>query len=93
MKYSNETSLIGKAANSLDIKGAIIGKTLDFIIQFINNKVNEKKWKNLFLETGENTIHENVKIPQTLQTFMKGEKKSVELPSTFIPFKRFLMEQ
>ena len=32
MKYSNETSLIGKAANSLDIKGAIIGKTLDFII-------------------------------------------------------------
>ena len=26
MKYSNETSLIGKAANSLDIKGAIIGK-------------------------------------------------------------------
>ena len=39
MKYSNETSLIGKAANSLDIKGAIIGKTLDFIIQFINNKV------------------------------------------------------
>ena len=23
MKYSNETSLIGKAANSLDIKGAI----------------------------------------------------------------------
>ena len=45
MKYSNETSLIGKAANSLDIKGAIIGKTLDFIIQFINNRVNEKKWK------------------------------------------------
>ena len=43
MKYSNETSLIGKAANSLDIKGAIIGKTLDFIIQFINNRVNEKK--------------------------------------------------
>ena len=39
MKYSNETSLIGKAANSLDIKGAIIGKTLDFIIQFINNKI------------------------------------------------------
>ena len=46
-----------------------------------------------FLETVENTIHENVKIPQTLQTFMNGEKKSVELPSTFIPFKRFLMEQ
>ena len=56
MKYSNETSLIGKAANSLDIKGAIIGKTLDFIIQFINNKVNEKKWKNLFLETGEQVV-------------------------------------
>ena len=56
MKYSNETSLIGKAANSLDIKGAIIGKTLDFIIQFINNRVNEKKWKNLFLETGEQVV-------------------------------------
>ena len=48
MKYSNETSLIGKAANSLDIKGAIIGKTLDFIIQFINNKVNEKNGKIYF---------------------------------------------
>ena len=47
----------------------------------------------VFLETVENTIHENVKIPQTLQAFMNGEKKSVELPSTFIPFKRFLMEQ
>ena len=46
-----------------------------------------------FLETVENTIHENVKIPQTLQAFMNGEKKSVELPSTFSPFKRFLMEQ
>lgn len=56
MKYSNETSLIGKVANSLDIKGAIIDKAIDFIIQFINNRVNEKKWKNLFLETGEQVV-------------------------------------
>ena len=48
MKYSNETSLIGNAANSWDIKGAIIGKTLDFIIQFINNRVNEKNGKIYF---------------------------------------------
>ena len=32
MKYSNETSLIGKAANSLDIKGAIIGKKMEKFI-------------------------------------------------------------
>ena len=56
MKYSNETSLIGKVANSLDIKGAIIDKAIDLIIQFINNRVNEKKWKNLFLETGEQVV-------------------------------------
>ena len=62
MKYSNETSLIGKAANSLDIKGAIIGKTLDFIIQFINNRVNEKKWKNLFLETGEQVVKNDLLV-------------------------------
>ncbi len=56
MKNSNETSLIGKIANSFDVKGAIIGKVIDFIIQFINDKLNEKKWKNLFLETGEQVV-------------------------------------
>ena len=48
MKNSNETSLIGKIANSFDVKGAIIGKVIDFIIQFINDKLTKKVEKSIF---------------------------------------------
>jgi threonine synthase len=44
-----------------------------------------------FLETVENIIGEKVEIPQKLQEFMKGEKKSVELSKEFKDFKTFLL--
>jgi len=46
-----------------------------------------------FLETVENIIGETVEIPQKLQEFMKGEKKSISLPKEFEAFKSFLKTQ
>ena len=44
-----------------------------------------------FLETVENIIGERVEIPQKLQEFMKGEKKSLLLTKDFESFKAYLM--
>jgi threonine synthase len=43
-----------------------------------------------FLETVENIIGEKVDIPQKLQEFMKGKKKSISLSKDFESFKKFL---
>lgn len=45
-----------------------------------------------FAETVENIIGEKVEIPEKLQAFMRGEKKSIELTKEFDAFKNFLME-
>jgi len=44
-----------------------------------------------FLETVENIIGEKVEIPQKLQEFMKGEKKSLALSKDFEGFKDYLL--
>ncbi|HEY6914034.1 MAG TPA: threonine synthase [Paludibacter sp.] len=44
-----------------------------------------------FLETVENIIGEKVEIPQKLQEFMKGEKKSLPMAKDFQSFKSYLM--
>jgi len=44
-----------------------------------------------FLETVEGIIGEKVEIPQKLQEFMKGEKKSLPLSKDFETFKRYLL--
>ncbi len=45
-----------------------------------------------FLETVENTIQSNIFIPEKLQVFMKGEKKSIPLSKEFEDFKQLLMK-
>ena len=44
-----------------------------------------------FLETVESIIGENVEIPEKLQEFMKGEKKSLPLSKEFSEFKNYLL--
>jgi len=44
-----------------------------------------------FLETVEGIIGEKVEIPQKLQEFMKGEKKSLPMSKDFESFKSYLM--
>ena len=44
-----------------------------------------------FLETVENIIGEKVEIPQKLQEFMKGEKKSLPMGKDFQSFKNYLL--
>lgn len=44
-----------------------------------------------FLETVESIIEEKVEIPEKLQEFMKGEKKSLAMAKDFQSFKSFLM--
>ncbi|MDR2954339.1 MAG: threonine synthase [Prevotella sp.] len=44
-----------------------------------------------FLETVESIIGEKVAIPEKLQAFMKGEKKSVSMGKSFNEFKRLLL--
>ncbi len=46
-----------------------------------------------FLETVEQIIEEKIDIPQKLQEFMKGEKKSISLSKDFSSFKNFLKTQ
>ncbi len=46
-----------------------------------------------FLETVESILGERVEIPQKLQEFMKGEKKSQALSKDFDSFKKFLLTQ
>lgn len=45
-----------------------------------------------FAETVENIIGKPVEIPEKLQAFMRGEKKSIELGKEFETFKQFLLE-
>ncbi len=45
-----------------------------------------------FLDTVEEIIEQEVEIPQKLQEFMKGEKKSIELSKDFETFKEFLLK-
>ncbi len=44
-----------------------------------------------FLDTVENIIGEKIEIPQKLQEFMKGEKKSEAMTKEFADFKAYLM--
>lgn len=46
-----------------------------------------------FKETVESAIHATVEIPERLAAFMKGQKKSVEMPADFNAFKEFLMSE
>ncbi len=46
-----------------------------------------------FKDTVEKIIGEPVSIPEKLEAFMKGEKKSVSLPRDFGSFKQFLLGQ
>lgn len=45
-----------------------------------------------FAETVESIIGREVEIPETLQAFMRGEKKSIELPREFDAFKQTLIK-
>ncbi|MEG1573976.1 MAG: threonine synthase [Bacteroidales bacterium] len=45
-----------------------------------------------FLDTVESVIGENVAIPEKLQAFMSGEKKSVLMPPLFPRLKQFLLD-
>ena len=44
-----------------------------------------------FKDTVENIIGEAVQIPEKLQAFMRGEKKSLPMSKDFADFKRYLM--
>jgi len=44
-----------------------------------------------FKDTVENIIGETVQIPEKLQAFMRGEKKSLPMSKDFADFKRYLM--
>jgi threonine synthase len=44
-----------------------------------------------FLETVEGILGEKVEIPEKLQEFMKGEKKSEAMTKQFADFKAYLM--
>ena len=44
-----------------------------------------------FLETVESIIGEKIAIPEKLQAFMKGEKKSISMGKSFDEFKRLLL--
>lgn len=46
-----------------------------------------------FLQTVEDIIGAEVKIPEKLQAFMKGTKQSVQMGKDFVSFKTYLMEQ
>ncbi len=46
-----------------------------------------------FKDTVEGIIGEPVAIPQKLQEFMKGKKRSIELPKDFETFKSYLLKQ
>lgn len=46
-----------------------------------------------FLQTVEDVIGAEVKIPEKLQAFMKGTKQSVQMGKDFVSFKIYLMEQ
>ncbi|MCP9612341.1 threonine synthase [Coprobacter tertius] len=46
-----------------------------------------------FLDTVENIIDDKITVPIKLQEFMQGEKKSIELTTDFIPFKKFLLSR
>lgn len=46
-----------------------------------------------FLETVENIINEKVSIPEKLQAFMKGEKKSIPMSTSFGEFKQLLLAE
>lgn len=45
-----------------------------------------------FLETVEAIIEKSVAIPEKLQAFMKGEKKSISMGKTFEEFKEYLLK-
>lgn len=45
-----------------------------------------------FLETVEAIIEQSVTVPEKLQAFMKGEKKSIELQNSFSDFKSLLLK-
>ncbi len=44
-----------------------------------------------FKDTVENIIGEAIQIPEKLQAFMRGEKKSLPMSKDFADFKRYLM--
>ncbi len=46
-----------------------------------------------FLQTVEDIIGVNVKIPEKLQAFMRGTKQSIPMPKDFESFKTYLMKQ
>ena len=46
-----------------------------------------------FLETVESIIGEKVEIPEKLQEFMKGEKRSIEISGDFSGFKKYLLNR
>ena len=46
-----------------------------------------------FKDIVESIIGTNIEIPEKLQAFMKGEKKSTSLPKDFNTFKEYLMEK
>ena len=46
-----------------------------------------------FLETVEKIIGEKVEIPQKLQDFMKGEKRSISISKEFESFKKYLLNK
>jgi len=45
-----------------------------------------------FKDTVERIIGESVQIPEKLQTFMRGEKKSLLMSKDFVDFKNYLMK-
>lgn len=45
-----------------------------------------------FAETVESILETKIEIPEKLQVFMRGEKKSIELSNEFDAFKKFLLE-
>ncbi len=76
----------------LDPHGAVGYRALKEMLQESENGIFlETAHPAKFLETVEGIIGEKVEIPQKLQEFMKGEKKSLPMSKEFEGFKKYLM--
>ncbi len=77
----------------LDPHGAVGYRALEEMLQESENGIFlETAHPAKFLETVEGIIGEKVEIPQKLQEFMKGEKKSLPMSKEFESFKKYLLE-
>lgn len=82
-----------KTGYLLDPHGAVAYRALTEMLEESENGIFlETAHPAKFLETVEKTIGKKVEIPQKLQEFMKGEKKSIAMSKEFSVFKDYLMK-